>query len=417
MQFLSRVLDNGLEVVAECNPQAVSCAVGFFVKTGARDESDALSGVSHFLEHMVFKGTSKRSPEDVNREFDEFGAMYNAMTSDEKTVYYATLLPEYLERAVELWSDILRPALRTEDFETEKQVILEEIKMYEDSPPYGADEKCKANYFQDHPLARSVLGTTESVSGMQVDGMRAYFAKHYSPSNIVLAAAGKVEFEELVRLADKYCGKWAPTDVARATSRVTPHLGFQVMHHAAASQEYVLQLSEAPKGSERDRFAAGLLTMILGDDSGSRLYWELVDPGLAETVSISYQDFIDCGIFYTYLSCSPERCGENLQRMYDVFADATRTGILAEELSQAKNKLCSGLVLSSERPRNRMFKVGGGWVKRREYLTVTEILERVRAISVEQVQGILEQFPLSRGATVAVGPAESIAPPQAAATA
>src|SRR5215213_1200527 len=139
MEFHNHRLENGLEIIAETNPDAHSMSVAFIVQTGSRDESDEVAGVSHFLEHMVFKGTPTRSAADVNREFDEMGAHYNAFTSEENTVYYAAMLPEHQTAAVELLADIIRPSLRDEDFETEKQVILEEIQMYEDQPPFGAD--------------------------------------------------------------------------------------------------------------------------------------------------------------------------------------------------------------------------------------------------------------------------------------
>ncbi|HEY2761857.1 MAG TPA: pitrilysin family protein, partial [Pirellulales bacterium] len=152
MQFQRATLDNGLEIVAECNSAAHSTALGFFVKTGARDETDEVSGVSHFLEHMMFKGTPSRSAEDVNREFDDMGADYNAYTSVEITAYHAVVLPEFQNATVELLADILRPSLREEDFVTEKQVILEEIKMYCDQPPFAVDDKCRAAFFGNHPL-------------------------------------------------------------------------------------------------------------------------------------------------------------------------------------------------------------------------------------------------------------------------
>src|SRR5687768_3264363 len=156
MEFRSHTLPNGLEIIAECNPKAYSLGMAFFVKTGARDETDEISGVSHFLEHMVFKGTAKRSAADVNRELDEMGSFSNAQTGEEKTIYHATVLPEFQDRTVELLSDILRPALREEDFETEKKVIIEEICMYLDQPPFGGHEKCMAAHFGKHPLGRSV---------------------------------------------------------------------------------------------------------------------------------------------------------------------------------------------------------------------------------------------------------------------
>jgi predicted Zn-dependent peptidase len=140
VQFRKHTFDNGLELVAECNAEARSASVGFFVRTGARDETDDVAGVSHFLEHMVFKGTPKRTAEQVNLDFDAMGADYNAFTSEEQTVYYASILPEYVDRAVDLLADIMRPSLRQEDFDTEKKVIIEEIRMYLDQPPYGADD-------------------------------------------------------------------------------------------------------------------------------------------------------------------------------------------------------------------------------------------------------------------------------------
>ena len=199
MQFLTHVLPNGLEIVAECNPEAYSTALGFIVKTGARDESDEIAGVSHFLEHMAFKGTPTRSADDVNRELDEIGSHCNAGTSEETTVYYAPVLPEYQTRATEVLADILRPSLREADFQTEKKVILEEIQMFEDQPPFGADEKCRAAFFGDHPLGRSVLGTMASIEALPVAAMRDYFRRRYAPGNIVLAAAGRVDFERTGR--------------------------------------------------------------------------------------------------------------------------------------------------------------------------------------------------------------------------
>jgi predicted Zn-dependent peptidase len=161
--FLHERLDNGLEVVAETSPAALSTSVGFFVKTGSRDETDALWGASHFLEHMVFKGPPDLSGDEINRRLDRMGASANAFTSEEDTVYYAIVLPEQQPEAVDLLARMMRPALREEDFATEKLVILEEIRMYDDQPPFGADERCRAAFFGRHPLARSVLGTVESI--------------------------------------------------------------------------------------------------------------------------------------------------------------------------------------------------------------------------------------------------------------
>ena len=215
MEFLSHTLENGLEIVAECNDDAYSTAVAFFVQTGSRDETDAVAGVSHFLEHMVFKGTPTRTADDVNREFDEMGATTTPSPAKRTRSTTRPCCPSIRQAAVELLGDILRPSLREDDFDTEKQVIIEEIRMYEDSPPFGADDRCKAAYFGSHPLARSVLGTVESITDLAVEAMRDYFRRRYSPGNVALVAAGRVDFDALVKTAERACGGWEPLETSR----------------------------------------------------------------------------------------------------------------------------------------------------------------------------------------------------------
>ncbi len=411
MEFRSHRLANGLEVVAECNPNARTTAVGFFVKTGARDETPEVAGVSHFLEHMVFKGTARRSAADVNREFDELGAHYNAFTSKEHTVYYAAMLPELTERVVDLLADIMRPSLRSEDFDTEKQVILEEIKMYEDQPPYGADEKCEAAHYGEHPLAHSVLGTVASVGNLPVEAMRAYFERRYSPGNLTLAAAGNVEFDELIRIAEQRCGDWTPLAAERALRPGVPHAEFRVLHKESSTLEYVMQLSMAPGATDDDRYAAKILATVLGDDTGSRLYWALVDTGLAESAGVGHYDYQETGLFGTSFNCEADNTAQNLQLVRDIFRRAEQEGVAAEELSQAKNKINSRVVLGSERPRVRLFTVGGNWIQRQEYRSVRDDLEAVERVTVADLEAVLKKYPLSVNTTFAVGPLEKLEPP------
>ncbi len=412
MEFHHHTLQNGLEIVAECNGDAHSAAAGFFVRTGARDETDAVAGVSHFLEHMLFKGTPSRSADDVNREFDEMGAHYNAFTNEENTVYYAAVLPEYLLPAVELWADVLRPSLREADFETEKKVIIEEIKMYEDQPPFCADDKCRAAFFGTHPLSRSVLGTETSIAGLPVEAMRGYFERRYSPGNIVLGAVGKVDFAELVKIAENLCGDWKPVAAGRNASPPAPAAKFLVEHKESAAQQYVLQLAPGPAAEDGDRHAAKLLAVILGDDSGSRLYWELVDPGLAEQATLSHGEYQGAGMMATYMSCDPEHVEENLQILRDIYRRAQTEGVTAEELAQAKSKVRSHLVLSSERPRGRLFPVGGDWVYRREYRPIELELKTFAEIQLSAVNAILQKYPLTKCTTMTIGPLETVKEPE-----
>jgi len=412
MEFLTHTLPNGLEVVAECDGQAHSTALGFFVKTGSRDETAANSGVSHFLEHMTFKGTPTRSADDVNREFDEMGAHYNAFTNEENTVYYAAVLPECQDRAAELLGDILRPSLRKEDFDTEKQVILEEICVYEDQPPFRADEKCKAAYCGPHPLGHSVLGTVESVTRLSVEAMRDYFRRRYSPGNVVLAGTGRIDFAALCASAQQCCGAWEPAADARNIEQITPPPSFEVLQKESATQQYALQLSAGPAADDPRRYAAKLLATVLGDDSGSRLYWELVDPGLAEHAGLSHCEYEGAGLMMTYLSCAPERAAENLQRILDLYRCAEAEGVTPAELDQAKSKIRSRIVLSSERPRGRLFTVGGDWVYRREYRSVRDDLETVAAVTPQQIAEVLAGYPLTRSTTVTIGPLAEVPAPQ-----
>src|SRR3984957_1087493 len=201
LTFHYKQLRNGLDIVAEQNPDAHSVAMGLFVKTGSRDEEESVNGVSHFLEHMMFKGSNKYTWEDVNRIFDELGAKYNAFTSQEMTAYYANVLPEYTERAMEHLSHLLRPAIRIEDFTTEKKVILEEIAMYLDDPGHRLYEKLMEIHFGNHPLSASILGSPESIQQMQRDQMAKYFGQRYGPGNMVLSATGNLEFNQVVELA------------------------------------------------------------------------------------------------------------------------------------------------------------------------------------------------------------------------
>jgi predicted Zn-dependent peptidase len=404
LKFLNRVLDNGLQVVAECQDEAYTSAMGYFVNTGARDESADIAGVSHFLEHMMFKGTPKRSAEDVNRDFDRMGAHYNAFTSDEHTVYYAAILPEHQSATLELLTDIMRPSLRGEDFDTEKQVIIEEIRMYDDQPPFGADDKCKALYFGEHPLANSVLGTVDSVGALSVDAMRGYFDRRYVPNNMVLAASGRIDFDQLCLEAEKQTRDWRTVDAPRREARTNPISRSQAIHRESAAQQYILEMVPGPSSRDEDRYAAKLLCVILGDDQGSRLYWELIDPGLVDGVSLGHHDYDECGVFFTYMSCQPDLAVDNHQRIHRVYGEAEAEGVTEEELILSKSKVNSRLVISSEKPRHRLFSVGGNWIQRREYRSVRDDLEIVRRLTVDEVNAVLKKYPLTSATTVSIGP-------------
>jgi len=412
MRFHRTTLDNGLEVIAELNDDAHSIAAGFFVKAGSRDESPELAGVSHFLEHMTFKGTARRDALAVNRDFDRVGAKHNAQTSEEDTFYHFTCLPEYLPRAFDVLADILRPTLREDDFETEKKVIIEEIRMYLDNPMSVAYEAAKAAHFGKHPLGHSILGTVESITAMKADAMRAYFASRYSPANIVLGFAGKGDWGQLVDLASSHCAGWTGEHPAREVAPARGELAFEAILREEDQQQTVVGVGDGPSLESEDRYAAHLLATILGDHTGSRLYWALIDPGYADGAELSYQDYNGAGAFYSFLSCEPQEAQDNLARIADVYREVMADGVTEEELAQAKNKVQARSVLRGERPMGRLASLGFHWVYRRAYLSVEQELEAFARVDVDQIHRLLREWPLWPISIVSVGPTTDVRPPK-----
>jgi predicted Zn-dependent peptidase len=322
-----------------------------------------------------------------------------------------SLLPESIEPALELLADILRPALREEDFVTEKQVILEEIRMYGDQPPYGADELCEALHFGSHPLGRNILGTTATVEALTVDAMRDYHRRRYGAANIVLVATGRIDFDALVQLAQRYCGHWEPGDRATPRGPADRACAFRCVPRASSAQQYAVMISAAPPAQDPLRHAADVLSTILGDSTGSRLYWALVDPGIAEHAILSYADYQDAGVFWTSLSCLPDQLDACLRGVHEVLQRVQQEGVSASELRRAKNKTAARIVLANETSRRRLFTVGGEWVQRREYVTVRQEIEALQAVTADDVRRVLDQYPLLKTATVTIGPREDVTAP------
>ena len=412
MKFQSHIFANGLHMIGESHHLARSVALGFFVRTGSRDESSAESGVTHFLEHMVFKGTPRRTALDVNRDFDRIGAHYNAFTSEENTVFYAAILPEYLPPALDILADILRPTLRIDDFELEKNVIIEEIGMYEDQPTWSAYDQAKRLYFGEHPLGKTILGTPESIRALSRDQMYSYFERRYVASNILVVAAGNFDWNDLLSLVEAKCGAWSSGPIGREQIRETRGSEeFRLVTKDKVAQEHVYLISPAPAADSPLRHAADVLAMVIGDDSGSRLYWSLVDPGLADSADTSYHDYEGTGSFYTSFSCEPGRVEENLAIVQHVLAEVQRNGITDQELQQAKNKIGSRVVRGSERPMGRMQAIGMSWTYLGQYRTVDDELQAFDAVSRSTIRDLLEYYPLNRVTRLALGPLERVAQP------
>jgi predicted Zn-dependent peptidase len=405
MPFHSHKLPNGLQLIGETSPSARSVAVGFFVRTGARDETAAESGVSHFLEHMMFKGTPQRSAFDVNLDFDRIGASYNAYTSEENTVYYAALLPEYLAKGVDILADILRPSLRQDDFDMEKKVILEEIEMYEDQPGSVAWDRARRLYYGPHPLGNSVLGTKESVGALTREQMHAYFSRRYAANNIVVSAAGNFDWNQFVGLITDACSGWNTDVVGRENRNEWSGAGGSyVLTRDKVQQEYVMFMCGGPPAHSKMRYAADTLALAVGDDSGSRLYWALVDPGHADSADCSYVENDGSGAVYVSLSCEPENTAGNSARATGVLREVQKDGISAEELHQAKSKILSRVVRGSERPMGRMQAIAAAWSYTGEYRDVDTELANFEAVGLKDIRAYLDAYPIDKSTVVVFGP-------------
>ena len=408
MEFKQTQLDNGLMIVAEVNARAASMAAGFFVRTGSRDESENVAGVSHFLEHMVFKGTPRRSALDVNREFDELGAHYNAFTSEENTVYFGAVLPEFQGRLLDLLCDLLRPALRKEDFDVEKNVILDEIARCQDMPRFRLYEKLMAAHFSPHPLGNSVLGTTESIGALRPEDMRAYFDRRYSPGNLTLVGVGRLDFEALAAKAAEACSAWQPADVQRQTARAPAAARRTIVADGSVAREHVGLASPAPSAQDDERYAAMLASAILGDVTGSRLFYALVDPAIADEATMAYDALDGSGAFLTFLSAEPARAAQALRIARDELSKFQDEGPTEAELTAAKNKIASNATVKGEVPMGRLTAVGYDWVYRRQYVPLARQIDRLFAVTAAEVLAVAQRYDLGAATIVALGPLEEL---------
>lgn len=397
-EFRETTLPSGLRIAAEIDQRGYSAAFGYFVRSGSRDEVDSESGLSHFLEHMMFKGTARRSAEQVNRELDELGGQGNAYTSEEQTVYYSTVLPKFQDRLIDLLTDMLGPSLDEDEFETERQVILEEIAKYEDQPPFGAFERSMEVHFGPRGLGRRVLGTDESIRTMTAGAMRDYFNRRYRPENIVLAASGNVDFDGLVAEVEKRSAHWSdrvlPAKLEPDTLDTIPD-GIELDKSIAiedANQAYVVRIAEGPSLACEDRYASRVLASILGDEGSSRLFWELIDTGRAEVATVWAQEFMDTGAWFTYMVCAPEDVVENRQILEKVIGEIAELGVTEEELKQTINKATASCIMQSERPSNRLFGLGSRWLTQREYLSTDDTLALLNGLDVAKVSAAAKRY-------------------------
>lgn len=407
MEFKSEQLDNGLDVIGEVNRFAKSTAVGFFVRAGSRDETGEINGVSHFLEHMLFKGTEKLSAFEVNEAFDRTGADFNAGTSWENTVFHAAVLPEYLVDVTNLWIELMRPALRDEDFTIEKDVIKQEIAMYKDMPSFDVMERCRKLHFGAHPCGNSVLGSEESIDGLTAEQMRGYFTRRYAPNNMVFACAGNFDWDRICSKVQAACARWTKQDVGRALEHYPGSKKQARVDKPNLVREHICLISPAVSAQDPRRFAAYLLATIVGDSVGSRFYWELVDKAVAEAAEMQFGPMDGTGVFCSYFQCGTETASKVLDTVGGIFDSLAENGVTEDELRTAKNKVLSALVIKNELPMGRLLDLGFNWIYLQQYRPIEDDVNAVKAVTAEDISALIKQFHLGDFTQLSLGPAPS----------
>lgn len=401
--FKHHRLSNGLTIVGEVDPAAHTSAAGFFVKTGARDEAPALMGVSHFLEHMMFKGTETLSADELNRAFDAIGARNNAYTSNEMTCFYAQALPEHMPRIVELLGTMMRPALRDADFTMERGVILEEIAMYKDNPFWVLYESCVEKHFGAHPLSHRVLGTTETITALARDEMAGYFDKRYAADNTVVSLAGRVDFEATCKQIEGLCAAWPATGPTRDASRPTLVGGEFAITDPKLERGYLLALCDGPSSSDPRRYAAALLAQVLGAADNSRFHWALIEPGLADEAQASFDPHDGFGEFFVFASGDPE----NLDEIWEVIQRELVNliaSITQDDLARLVNKIATAATVGGERPGDRMQRLGRQWTYLGEYASLEEELKKIQAVTLDDLRAIHKAYPFTPVTVGRLGP-------------
>ena len=387
-------LDSGARVITERLPHLRSIAVGYWVGTGSRDEPDELAGASHFLEHLLFKGTDGRTAADIADAVESIGGDMNAFTTHEFTTYYVRLPDRALALAFEILSDIMwSPALRPDDVESERQVILEEIAMRDDTPEDLVHDLFSSAMFPDHPIGREVVGSRETIGAMHRDDIAGFHAQHYSPSNVVIAAAGNLDHDEVVALVEAGLGG-APG----ARPRRTLHDGKPAPRALAIldrpiEQTHVIFGMRAIRRDDPDRYPLSVLNQVLGGGMSSRLFQEVRERrGLAYSVYSFRAAYEETGALAVYAGTSPEHADDVLGIVRDEFDRIVRdSGVTPRELDAAKGNLTGSLALGLESSSSRMHRIGRSLLTLGEVPSVDDVVAEIEAVTDDDIARVVDR--------------------------
>ncbi|MEA2348048.1 MAG: hypothetical protein QOG62_1835 [Thermoleophilaceae bacterium] len=392
-------------MVTERTPGVRSIALGFGVLVGSRDESPEEAGLSHFLEHLLFKGTDRFSSTEIDEIFDGMGAEINAGTGKETTTVYSRFLDQHLDRAFDVMGDmVLRPTYP--DIDSERQVVIEEIAMYEDEPSDKVHDVLDVAVFGDHPLGRPVIGRAEVIGSVPVPKIAAYHDARYAPTNLVISAAGNVEHDRIVELAKAACASKLPSGTT-ATASVreaapdagAPKLGF----HQKETEQYHLCVGGRgiQRGDDR-RFVLRVLDTILGGSTSSRLFQEVREKrGLAYSVYSYSSPYVDAGKIAIYVGTRPDNVGEALEVIGSELRKLAQEGVTPEELTRAKENVKGRTVLSMESTMARMNRMLSGLLTGVPLLSIDEMIAAVDAVTSEQISELVADLYRPEGMCVA----------------
>jgi predicted Zn-dependent peptidase len=398
-------LPSGVRVVTETMPSVRSVSIGCWVAVGARDEPAELAGASHFLEHLLFKGTATRSARQIAQEIDALGGEMNAFTSKEYTAYYLRLPDSAFTWGMELLGEVLsRPALRADEVDAERQVILEELLMNLDDPDDRVHTMLFEALFPGHAVGREVLGDTDTVGSMARDTIADFHGAHYGPANLVVAVAGNVEHSAAVDAVDRCLPGATESRRPERTEPAMPGVT-RVVEERPLEQAHVTVGWRSLDHFDPDRYALAVANQVLGGGVSSRLFQEVREArGLAYSVYTAPSALSDCGALTLYVGTGPDRLDETADVVADVVVAVAEDGITEEELAVAQGYLAGSLLLSLEDSASRMSRLGSGEAIRGEVVPLEEHVRRIEAVGLDDVARVAKRVLTSPRTVAAVGP-------------
>ena len=409
--YLLTTLDGGARVITEPLPTVRSVAIGFWIGAGSRDEDDARAGVSHFLEHLLFKGSASYSALEIAEVFDTFGGELNAATARDYTVVYARVMDDHLETALDVMTDmVFAPTLA--DLDAEREVVLEEIAMVDDTPQELIFDLITKAVFGDHPLGRPVLGSAEVISAISRRSISAYHRRRYTPANVVVAAAGRVDHKHLVELVERAVAtKGGEASSRKASTRaplVAPPPPSLVFQRKDTEQYHVCLAAPGIARSDRRRFTASVLDGVLGGSASSRLFQEIREKrGLAYSVYTFSSQYADTGQIGVYVGTREENLAECLRIVAEQIRAIAAEGPRQDELGRAKENLKGRIMLAMELTSNRMSRLGKSLITDSELLSLDRLLAEIEAVDATGVAQLAEVLlSLENFSVAAIGPSE-----------